>query len=340
MRAAVFRGVGKPLAIEQVEDPVPGSDQVIVEVVRSGICGSDLHMADNIHTPQGLIFGHEFAGRIVALGAGVGAAWKIGDHVTALPLNACNDCSACSSGLPALCPSNHFVGTSLLAQGGYAEFVGARAGMLQRLPSGVTFDEGALVEPLAVGHHIVSMVSMPRDASVLIMGGGPIGIAVLLCALHAGARHVVVSERSPERRALARTLGATAAIDPGEEDLTIAFARATGEGRPKIIFECVGVPGLLKQAIEIVDVRGQIIVAGVVLQEEKILPILALGKEVTIRFSQAYTEHDFEAVIDLLARREIDPAPIHTSTVRLDGLPDAFTALRELPSECKVLIRP
>ncbi|QGP81106.1 zinc-binding dehydrogenase [Sphingobium sp. CAP-1] len=340
MRAAVFQEAGKPLVIETVPDPIPGPDQMILEVAQAGICGSDLHMAESPHMPSGLIMGHEFAGTIAALGRDVAGSWKVGDRVTALPLNACNDCSACERNLPALCSHNLFTGTSLLAQGAFAQLVGARAAMVQRLPDGVGFAEGAMVEPLAVGHHIVSMADMPARAAVLVIGGGPIGMAVTLFARHAGAGHVVVSERSSDRRALAKAIGATAVIDPQAGDVGAAFARLTGVERPQIIFECVGVPGMLGQAIELADVRGQVIVAGVVMKEDMILPIVALGKEVTIRYSQAYTERDFEAVIDALAKGRIDPRPIHTSTVSLDEMPQAFEALRTQPRECKVLVRP
>ena len=340
MRAAVFHQVGSPLAIETVPDPVPGPDQVILKVAHAGICGSDLHMTESPHMPSGLILGHEFSGTIAALGKNVAGNWKVGDRVTALPLNACQDCTACDRDLPALCSRNLFTGTSLLAQGGYAQLVGARGDMLQRLPEGVGFEEGAMVEPLAVGHHIVSMADMPQQAAVLVLGAGPIGIAVAIFALHAGAQHVVVSERSPDRRALAKTIGATAVIDPQQEDVVEAFARATGGRRPERVFECVGIPGMLNQAIELADIRGQVIVAGVILQEDVILPIVALGKEVTIRYSQAYRERDFEAVINALAKGDVDARPIHTSTVSLDELPNAFEALRTHARECKVLIRP
>ena len=342
MRAAVFHETGKPLVIESVPDPVPGADQVIIEVVNAGICGSDLHMTQGTYAAAGLILGHEFAGTIAALGSAVDGSWKVGDRVTALPLFACcrAECEACSANLPAICPDNLFAGTNLLAQGAYAQFVGARASMLQRLPAGVSFEEGALVEPLAVGHHIVSRGELPTDSAVLVLGGGPIGIAVALFAALAGARHVIVSERSPERRALAKAIGATGVIDPQAGDVGEAFARFTGGRRPQIVFECVGLPGMLDQAVQLVAVRGQIVVAGVIVQEDTFLPIIALGKEITIRYSQAYGVRDFEAVINAVANGRIRPAPIHTSTVSLDELPATFEALRSNPRECKVLIRP
>lgn len=339
MRAAIFQGVGKPLSIENVADPTPAPDQVILAVENAGICGSDLHMTEHPYTPSGLILGHEFAGTVAAVGSDI-KAWKAGDRVTALPLNACSDCEACDSGLPALCSHNLFTGCYLTAQGAYAQYVAARGSMIQRLPDGVSFAEGALVEPLAVGHHIVDMAEMPTGASVLVLGGGPIGAAVALFARHAGARHVVVSEPSVSRRARAIELGATATIDPGAGTVLDAYRQATGEARPRIVFECVGVPGMLRQAVDLVALRGRVVVAGVVIQEDAIAPIVALGKEVTIRFSQAYTERDFAAVIDAIARRDVNPQPMHTATVTLDELPAAFEALRKPTRQCKILIKP
>lgn len=340
MRAAVFHEAGKPLSIESVPDPAPESDQVILKVTNAGICGSDLHVTQHPGVmPSGIILGHEFSGTIAALGSAVAGPWKVGDRVTALPLNACNNCEACDSHLPALCSQNLFTGNSLFAQGAYAQYVGARGRMLQRLPDGVSFEDGAMVEPLAVGHHVVDMAELPCSASVLIIGAGPIGIAVTLFALAAGARHVVVSERVAGRRMHALEVGATATIDPDAQDVAKAFARHAGR-RPQVVFECVGVPGMVLKAVELVGLRGRIVVAGVVFQNDPIAPIVALSKEVSIRYSQAYAERDFEAVIDAIATGKVNPRPIHTSTVTLDELPEAFEGLRQPGSQCKVLIRP
>ena len=113
MRAAVFHAVGKPLVVENVPDPIPASDQVILQVANAGICGSDLHMVENPNMTPGIILGHEFAGTIAAIGSAVTGQWKVGDRVTALPLNACHDCAACDANLLALCPDNLFTGRHL-----------------------------------------------------------------------------------------------------------------------------------------------------------------------------------------------------------------------------------
>lgn len=338
MRAAVYHGADRPLAIEQVEDPRPNDDEVVIAVARAGICGSDLHMAEYGWAAPGTIFGHEFAGTIVECGADV-RGWAPGDRVTALPLHACARCDACEEGLPGLCRSGVFTGTSLLARGAYAQYVVARAGMLQRLPAGVGFDEGAMVEPLAVAHHAVAMAELRAGDDVLVIGAGPIGAAVTLFARMAGARSVVVSERFADRRALAMEAGATAVIDPGAGPVEPAFAALAGRA-PPVVFECVGAPGLIQQCIDLAGIRGRVVVAGACFQDDTIKPITALGKEVALRFSQCYTERDFEAVIDAIAAERARPQPLHTRTVDFSGLPAAFDALRTPSADCKVLIDP
>lgn len=341
MRAALFHGAGKPLAIETIADPRPAADEVVIAVAGAGICGSDLHFTA-IEQPVpsgGLVLGHEFAGTIVDVGRDVGNGLKPGDRVTALPIFACRSCDACEAGLPALCPGGIFAGYTSDRPGGFAQFVKARGAMVQKLPDGVTFSDGAMVEPLAVGHHIVSRAALRPGEAVLILGGGPIGAAVALFARIAGAAHVIVSEPFPARRARSLAAGATASIDPQAEPVERAFLAIAGR-RPDIVFECVGLPGMLHQAVDLVGLRGRVVVAGVLFEEDRLPPIVALGKEVTIIYSQAYTERDFAAVIDMIARGVADPAPLHTATIGLDALPDMFEALRTASPHCKVLIDP
>lgn len=339
MRAALFQAVGKPLCIERLPDPRPAADQVIIQVAGAGICGSDLHMSEYGVVPAGTIFGHEFAGTIVERGSAVNGAWKIGDRVTALPVQACHDCDACAAHLPALCRAGLFTGTNLTYPGAYAEYVGARANMLQRLPEGVAFATGAMVEPLAVSHHAVELAGVGGGDAVLVIGAGPIGAGVILFARLNGARHVIVSERSRERREIALRLGATAVLDPATEDIGARFAALAGR-RPQIVFECVGVAGLLQQAIELAGVRGRVLVAGVCFAQDTILPLTGLMKEVSVQFSQCYTESNFAAVIEALVQGRIQPEPMHTRTVGFEALPQTFEALRAQPSGCKVLIDP
>lgn len=340
MRAAVFHEAGQPLTIETVADPSPQPGQIVIAVGGAGICGSDLHITQYPgFAAPGLILGHEFAGTVAALGDGVGGDWKVGDRVTAVPLFPCKDCEACDAHLPQLCPNGRFAGTTLETPGAYAQYVAARADMVQRVPAGVGDVEAAMIEPLAVGHHTFSRADMRKGEAVLVIGGGPIGAAVALFARAAGAGHVVVSEPAPERRERCLSLGATATIDPRSEDLGQRFVEIAGT-RPSVVFECVGIPGMVQQAVNVAAIRGRVVVAGVLFTEDKVLHVAALGKEVSIIYSQAYNERDFEAVIDALASNVIDARPMHTATISLDELPATFESLRNNPAQCKVLIDP
>jgi len=338
LRAALYQGPGRPLVIERVPDPAPAADQVVIAVERAGICGSDLHMSAYGAVPAGTIFGHEFAGTIAAVGAQV-THLRPGTAVTALPVQACGSCDACAAALPALCRSGLFTGTNLTYPGAYAEYVAVRAAMVQTLPAGVPFSTGALIEPLAVAHHAVELAGVGREATVLVLGAGPIGAGAVVFARLAGARHVIVSEPSAERRAIALALGATAVIDPATHNVA-AQATALAGAPPGIVMECVGVPGLMQQALECAAVRGRVLVAGVCFAEDRIMPITALMKEVSVQFSQCYTERNFAAVCEALARGQLRPEPMHTHTVRLEALPQTFERLHSHPEGCKVLIEP
>lgn len=339
MRAAIYREKNKPLEIGTVADPTPASGQVLLKVKGAGICGSDLHIVQYGFAAPGQVLGHEFSGEIVSLGAGVPQDLKIGDRVTALPVTPCHQCEACDAGLVGLCPASKIVGTSLMTQGAYAELVAVSGRYVQKLPDGVSYAEGAMVEPLAVGAHTVSLGEIKKGESVLILGGGPIGAAATIFARQAGAKHVVVSEPAALRRDRVRELGATATIDPKTQDVAEAFHAIAGV-RPHVIFECVGAPGLFAQALELAGLRGRVVVAGVLFEEERFSALTPLAKEVTVRYAQMYTERDFENVINLIARNEIDVKPMHTETVSLSQLPAAFDSLRAAPQQCKVIIDP
>lgn len=339
MRAAVFREAGQPLEVTTIADPEPAPDQLILAVGAAGICGSDLHITQYPgFCAPGTILGHEFFGSVVAAGSAAGD-WTPGARVTALPVMPCRQCEACDHGLPALCPAVLFVGTATAAPGAFAEFVAVRADQVQRVPDGVGDVEAAMIEPLAVGHHTVSRADLRADDRVLVLGGGPIGAAVALFARAAGARTVIVSEPAAVRRARCSELGATAVIDPTAEDVAARFAMLAG-GRPSVVFECVGVPGMLAESVRLAGLRARIVVAGVVFAADSFPPLEAMAREISIHYSQAYAERDFAAVIDALARGQIDCRPLHTRTVSLDALPAAFEALRRDPAECKVLVTP
>jgi (R,R)-butanediol dehydrogenase/meso-butanediol dehydrogenase/diacetyl reductase len=339
MRAAVFTSNSEPLAIREIEKPRPGAGEVGLRVARAGICGSDLHVKEGGNPAfAGVVFGHEFAGVITELGEGA-QGWQVGDRVVSLPIHHCGECEACLQDKIGLCEKIVFTGYSHDHSGGYAEYTVVPAHSLHRIPDGVCYDKAALVEPLSVSRRAVSRTPVGKDSVVLVIGTGPIGAGVVQFAKIAGASKVIVSEMAQERRDLALAMGADATIDPGAGDLCQQILDIAGR-RPDVIFECVGVPGLIQQAIEVAAYEATIMVVGVCFDRDHLYPNMAVKRELTIGFSNCYTHEDFAAVLDAMASGALDPSAMHTSTIGLDALPEVFEELMTTKSGCKTLIDP
>lgn len=343
MKAAVFHELGKPLQVETVPKPQAGRGEIVLKVHYCGVCGSDLHATHPgvFVVPDGTILGHEFAGEIVESGS---PDWKVGEMATALPNNACEDClkaglRKCKDGLGIMCPKNTLTGFHPSAQGAYAEYVRFSCDEALRLPSAVKDREGAAVEPLAVGLHAVNRGKVTVGERVLILGGGPIGLATAVFSKLAGARDVIVSEYAPARREAAGAMGATAIIDPSKEDVGEAFARKAG-GPPDVIFECVGVPGMIQKAVDLSKTFGRIVVVGVCMVEDTTVPFSAIFKEINVQYVLGYATPDWRLVLDLLDAGRVDPRPMITDIVALEDLPAAFEALRKPSTQIKVMVRP
>ena len=340
MRAAVFKETGRPLAVETLERPKPGPRDLILKVRACGICGSDLHMTEAgtmMPLPSGSVMGHEFSGEVVEIGAAVAGLWKEGARVAGYPFICCGDASPCVNvGYGAAsCGKGQPVGLGQ-SHGAYAEYVRIGASSAHRLPDIISFEEGALVEPLAVGLHAVDMGRVSRGDTVLVIGAGPVGLAVALWAKFSGARHVIVSERAPARIKMAATFGATDVIDPAQP-LTTQVEKIAGKG-PDVIFECVGNPGMLNEAMMAAPRRSRIVVAGVCQGMDSIMPLVGIMKELNVQFVLGYTARDFDFVIEMIAKDRIEPMAMITDRIALDALPEAFEALRKPSSQCKVMV--
>lgn len=340
MRALVFRGFNRKLSLECIPDPTPGPGEVVLKVHRCGICGTDLHRTEsNIFSLKpGAVPGHEFAGEVVALGSGV-STLRVGDRVTALPYLGCNACMACLSGAPNFCTQMRNVGSDEMT-GGYAEYVAVGAPWCVKLPQALSMEDGALVEPLAVGLHAIVRAGLKAGDRVAVIGAGPIGLAAIWWARRAGAGRIVATATSDRRAALARDMGADTflAAAPGESPAN-AVVEALGGGAD-IVFECVGLPGLLDQAIACAKVRGVVAVLGVCVTRDPYLPLLAMAKEVDVRFSVVYDLREFQHCVDALDRGDVAPRAMITDRANLDEAPDAFEALRSRTRQCKVMISP
>jgi (R,R)-butanediol dehydrogenase/meso-butanediol dehydrogenase/diacetyl reductase len=340
MLAAVFRGVGKPLAIERVPDPAPADDELLVKVGASGICGTDLHLSQvEGLLPPGSVLGHEFAGEIVAVGRSARGHWRSGQRVAVVPYLVCGTCHACLDGGDVLfCPKVRFTGFGELS-GGYAEYVRAGSGEVVALPDSVPDRIGATVEPLCVALQAVEHAEIPAGARVLVLGAGPIGLAVAQWARLRGAGHVALSEPAAGRLALAAAFGATAAIDPSREDVASAFARAAG-GPPDVVFECVGAPGMIQKCVDQVRPKGQVVVVGVCMGEDPWRPGSAIQKSLCFRFSIGYRTRHFQLAVEMLAAGRIQSSAMITRELGFDAFPDAFEALKRPGRECKLILEP
>jgi (R,R)-butanediol dehydrogenase / meso-butanediol dehydrogenase / diacetyl reductase len=344
VQAAIFHGAGKPLTIETVPDPAPGPGELVLKVEACGICGSDLHMAD-IHDgggmpalPAGTVMGHEFAGEVVAIGSELKERWQLGTRVTAMPLIGCGKCLACLSGKGLRCATGKGIGLGA-SPGAYAEYIRVGGYESFRLPEQVDYQAGAMVEPLAVGLHAVNVARLQPGDSVLVMGAGPIGLAVATWCRFFGARHVVVSDLVKSRLDRASDFGATGCIEADREDVAQRVVELAGEA-PPIVFDCVGVPGSQQLAMHYAPVDGRVVVVGVCMKLDHLLPIMAIGKELQINYVLAYRHQDFAFTIQMLAAGRIDPQPMLSGIVGFEGFPAAFEALKTSKQECKVLLHP
>ena len=345
MRAAVFHRAEAALTIEHVPEPQIGATDLMIAVKCCGICGSDLHMADVCGPeggmrplPAGTVMGHEFCGEVVEVGRDAGAKWQVGDRVTALPYIACGHCQPCLSGLGYRCTTVRYTGLGDLP-GAYAEYLRIGSSEALLLPPGVDWRLGALVEPLAVGLHAVHVARIAPGERVLIMGAGPIGLAAAMWARHYGAQHVVVSDKVPARLELASKIGATATVNASVEDVVGTCKRAAG-GRADVILECIGVPGTQQLAMDYAPSGGRIVIVGVCMAPDTVLPPKAISKELQINYVFMYRKRDFEITIELMDQGRIDPTPLLSSVVSFDDFPSAFTKLKTDKSACKVLLEP
>jgi (R,R)-butanediol dehydrogenase/meso-butanediol dehydrogenase/diacetyl reductase len=333
MKAVTFQELHKPLAFESLPDPTPGEGQVVVKVGRCGICGSDLHMTEDAAygCKRGDVLGHEFAGEVVALGRGA-EGLKVGELVSVIPLKSCGHCEHCRKGEVQWCAQFGLQG------GGYAEYALTRPNQCIRLPAGLSLADGAIIEPLAVALHGVNLSGLKAGDKVLVLGAGPIGLAVAFWAKRMGAAKVAIQDIAEFQQARALEMGADVfVVDPA--DPVGSASQALG-GQADIVFECVGAPGLIAQAVEQVGPRGTILLLGLCTRPDTFNSFAMLSKEVRLITSAFFTVPEYQASLDALAEGAIEPRLLVTDTISLAETPDVFESLKHRTSQCKVLIAP
>ncbi len=226
----------------------------------------------------------------------------------------------------------------MLQGGGYAEFALATDRQCLKLPATTSVEDGALVEPLAVALHGVARSKMVPGARVLVLGAGPIGLGAAFWARRLGATKVVVADISTLQSEMAHRMGATDFVTV-EADGVQRVSAALG-GAPDIVFECVGRPGILSQALEHVRMRGTIVMLGLCTQPDSFVPFRAVSKEATLVTSAFFNMHEYHAALDALDGGDAPPHAMITETVALGAMPGAFEALRKRTTQCKVMVRP
>lgn len=333
MRAVVVQGLHRPLAFETLPDPTPGAGEVVVKVGRCGICGSDLHMTEDpvFGIAKGDVLGHEFAGEVVALGKGAEGLAR-GDLVSVIPLKSCGHCEACRKGEVAWCTAFGLQG------GGYAEYAVTRPNQCVLLPKSASLADGAIIEPLAVALHGVAMSGMRVGDKVLVLGAGPIGLAVAFWARRHGASRVVVQDLATWQQTRALEMGAHGfVVDPADP---VGAAERALDGAADVVFECVGVPGLIEQAVKQVRNRGTITLLGLCTRPDTFNSFAMLSKEVRLITSAFFTRGEYEAALDALSTGAAQPRALVTDTIGLEATPEVFESLRKRTHQCKVLIAP
>ena len=333
MKAVTFQALHQPLAFETLPDPEPAVGQVVVKVGRCGICGSDLHMTEDAAygCKHGDVLGHEFAGEVVGLGREA-EGLKIGDLVSVIPLMSCGHCEHCRKGEVQWCAKFGLQG------GGYAEYALTRPNQCVKLPVDVSLADGAIIEPLAVALHGVNLSGMKAGDKVLILGAGPIGLAVAFWARRMGAAKVAVQDIADFQRERALGMGADVfVVDPVDP---VGSAEAGLGGKADIVFECVGISGLIDQAVQQVRNRGTILLLGLCTRPDTFNSFAMLQKEVRLVTSAFFTRGEYEAALDALAKGAIEPRLLVTDTISLEATPDVFETLKRRTGQCKVLISP
>jgi threonine dehydrogenase-like Zn-dependent dehydrogenase len=340
MRAAVMRD--HRIVVDQVPDPEPAGGQVLVRTLACGICGSDLHAlkhADRMASvskemglpglfdPQAdLVMGHEYCAEIVDFGPSTLRTLAVGDRICSMPM------VFHPGGIAGVGYSNQF-------PGGYGELMVLSEPLLLRVSDDLPTDAAALTEPMAVGVHAVAKADLARGDVPLVVGCGPVGLAVVAALRLRGIEPIVAADFSARRRELARTMGAHEVVDPATESAFERLAKVSG-GKPAVVFECVGVPGMLHQILRDAPQAARVVVAGVCMEEDRIQPLMGIMKELRLQFVFGYRPEEFEGTLRALAEGRLDVSPLVTGRVGVDGVGDAFEALGRPEEHAKILVEP
>ncbi|MFJ9712876.1 zinc-binding dehydrogenase [Streptomyces sp. NPDC101234] len=358
MKAVVMINSG--LEVVETSLPQPGPGEALVKVLAAGICGSDLHcvthgaqLLDSAKEAAGVelfkldepvVLGHEFCAEIVEYGPGCRETLAPGSRVVSVPFLLRPEPVTIGFGGPA-------------TPGAYAEYMLLSEDLLVPVPDHVSNDLATLAEPLAVALHAVNRGDLGPNDVPLVIGCGPIGLAVIAVLKMRGIGPIVASDFSPSRRAMATALGADIVVDPRETSPYESWQQAAassdpeqwgrqtpmfpGAGfRPSVVFECVGVPGILQQILSGAAPCSKVVVAGLCMVQDFLYPSFAIMKEIDLAFCISYTPEEFAQALGHIASGELQVEAFITSRVGLDEVPEAFVRLGDPEKDAKIIVHP
>lgn len=336
MRAAYYGGA-ETISMGESVSAAPGTGEVQIRVSHCGICGTDLHifhgrMDHRVKTPQ--VIGHEMSGTIQAVGEGV-AGWAVGDRVTVRPLDACGECPACRKGHSHICMKLKFIGID--TPGAMQGLWTVPAQTLHRLPAALSFEQGALIEPLAVACHDVRLSELVAGEFAVVLGGGPIGLLIALVARATGGR-VLISEINPFRLKLARELGLEA-VDPRETDLPALVNERTDGAGADVVFEVTGVAAGAEMMTKLPRTRGRMVMVAIYSQPAPVNLFQFFWRELKLIGARVYEAMDFERAIALAAAGELPLERVVTRVVALEELTEGFREMERGGEAMKILVR-
>ncbi|ADT96912.1 2,3-butanediol dehydrogenase [Mycolicibacterium gilvum] len=341
MRAAIYHG-REDVRIEELPDPSPRAGEVVIEVARAGICGTDLHeyIAGPMHAAPGVVIGHEYSGTVVGVGSGV-REFTEGDRVCGVGVFGCGECGFCKQGAEALCGTVGFIGFAV--NGALARYASLPTKALFRIPDEISLAEAAVVEPIASAYHAVRRSGLAAGGTVFIAGAGPIGLALVQFSLAQGATQVIVSEVSATRRVAAHRVGATRVIDPLAEDAVEVVRTLTNGNGVDVSFDAAGVQPALDAALGVLRPRGRLMVVAIWEAPAGIDINRSVMREANIGFSFCYeAQRQVPAILDLLATGAISLGELITDEIPLDAV--VSQGLEELrvnrDAHVKILIDP
>jgi 2-desacetyl-2-hydroxyethyl bacteriochlorophyllide A dehydrogenase len=338
MKAAVYTG-DRTVAVEERPVPVPSAGEVVIAVEYCGICGTDLHSVMEGWGRPGAILGHEYSGRIAAVGPGVGG-WAVGDEVTAEPGRVCGTCEFCAGGRPSLCREYMALLLAGAWPGAFAEFVPVSASQLHRIPPGLGPRAAALTEPLAVALHAITRSRFARGQAALVTGAGPLGCLHVAALKAMGAGRVIVSEPSPARRSATYAAGADRVVAPQEFDPPES-PLLEADDAVDVAFECSGNPAAFTAALAQLRPGGTLVIVGTGMVRPELDRHRVIVKELIVTGALNYDATGFDDALRLLGSGALPvDALIAPGAVPLASIMPAMEDLAAGHTAAKVLVAP